>query len=237
MTGAAATAALASALHHRTGGNPLFASEFIRLIAPAGGDPLAELAAAPMPAGARGLIGQRLGMLPARCRELLGLGAVLGREIDLGVLAKLAGESTDCLLAALGPALETACWRRSRHGRWRYRSRTRSCANPCTRASRRCCARSCTCARRKSLRAHFAGSLDEHLDAIASHYVAALPVGAAPLAVEYCRLADRRAAGLAARDEAVRMLELALEATPLIDDPLLACEVLLELGDAQGRAG
>src|SRR5262249_31065416 len=57
MTGAGATTALARALHHRTGGNPLFASEFVRLIAPAGGDPLLQLAAAPVPAGARGLIG------------------------------------------------------------------------------------------------------------------------------------------------------------------------------------
>jgi len=237
MTGAAATPALASALHQRTGGNPLFASEFIRLIAPAGGDPLAELAAAPMPAGARGLIGQRLATLPARCRELLGLGAVLGREVELGVLARVAGESTDRLLAALGPALETGVLvpvparpMALAFSHPLLRESLYEGLAPLLRAElhQRVAER---------LRAHFAGSLDEHLDAIASHYVAALPVGAAPLAIEYCRLAARRAAGLAARDEAVRMLGLALEATPLIDDPRLACDVLLELGDAQGRAG
>jgi tetratricopeptide (TPR) repeat protein len=67
--------------------------------------------------------------------------------------------------------------------------------------------------------------------------VAALAVGAAPLAVEFCRRAARRAAGLAARDVAVRMLELAAEAAPLVEDVCLAFDVLLELGDAQGRAG
>jgi len=237
MTGGAATAALANALHQRTGGNPLFASEFIRLIAPAGGDPLAALAAAPVPAGARGLIDQRLGTLPARCRELIGLGAVLGREIELGVLARLASESTDRLLAALGPALETGVlapvpahpMRLSFSHPLVRESLYEGLAPPLRAELHRRVA--------DALRAHFAGSLDEHLDAIASHYVAALPVGAAPLAIEYCRMAARRAAGLAARDEAVRMLALALEATPLIDDPQLACDVLLELGDAQGRAG
>ena len=237
MTGAEATAALASALHQRTGGNPLFASEFIRLVGPAGADPLAALAAAPVPAGARGLIGQRLGTLPARCRELIGLGAVLGRELELGVLAKLAGESTDRLLAALGPALETGVLApvparpmRLSFSHPLVRESLYESLSPPLRAElhRRVA---------DALRAHYAGSLDEYLDAIASHYVAALPVGAAQLAIEYCRLAARRAAGLAARDEAVRMLELALEATPLIDAPQLACDVLIELGDAQGRAG
>jgi hypothetical protein len=237
MTGGAATAVVANALHQRTGGNPLFASEFIRLVAPAGGDPLATLAAAPVPAGARGLIGQRLGTLPARCRELIALGAVLGREIELGVLARLADESTDRLLDALGPALETGVlapvparpMRLSFSHPLVRESLYEGLAPPLRAELHRRVA--------DALRAHFAGSLDEHLDAIASHYVAALPVGAARLAIEYCRLAARRAAGLAARDEAVRMLELALEATPLIDDPQVACDVLLELGDAQGRAG
>jgi hypothetical protein len=237
MTGAAAPPSVARALHQRTGGNPLFASEFVRLIAPGGGDPLDELAAAPVPAGARGLIGQRLATLPARCRELLDLGAVLGREVELSVLAKLAGDSTDRLLAALGPALETGVltpvpgrpMRLSFSHPLVRESLYEGLAPPLRADLHRRVA--------ETLRAHFAGSLDEHLDAIASHYVAALPVGAAPLAVEYCRLAARRAAGLAARDEAVRMLELALEAAPLIDDPHLTCDVLLELGDAQGRAG
>ena len=238
MTGGAATAALANALHQRTGGNPLFASEFIRLVAPAGGDPLAALAAAPVPAGARGLIGQRLGTLPARCRELHRPGCRAGAR-NRARRAREVGRREHGSPA--GRARARAGDRRAGAGA-RARPMRLSFSHPLVRESlyeglapplraelhRRVA---------DALRAHFAGSLDEHLDAIASHYVAALPVGAAPLAIEYCRLAARRAAGLAARDEAVRMLELALEATPLIDDPQLACDVLLELGDAQGRAG
>jgi hypothetical protein len=237
MTGAPTAPAVARALHERSGGNPLFASEFIRLIGGAGGDQAARLAAAPVPEGTRGLIGQRLGTLPDRCRELLDLGAVLGRELEIGALAKLAGESPERVLAALAPALTTGVlapvparpMRLSFSHPLIHESLYAALAPP-VRADLHRRAGDTLCA-------HFAGSLDEHLDAIASHYVAALPVGGAALAVEYCRRAARRAAGLAARDEAVRMLALALEAAPLVGDARLTCDVLLELGDAQARAG
>jgi tetratricopeptide (TPR) repeat protein len=90
----------------------------------------------------------------------------------------------------------------------------------------------------ETLRAAHAGALDDHLEAIASHYVAALPVGAAPLALEYCQLAARRASRLGARDEAVRLLERALEAVRLLDDDGGRwCEAALALADALERAG
>ena len=80
--------------------------------------------------------------------------------------------------------------------------------------------------------------LDEHLEVIASHYVAALPVGWAPQALELARRAARRAAGLGARDECVRLLFLAREALTEIDDGgAIWCELTLELAEAQDRAG
>jgi tetratricopeptide (TPR) repeat protein len=232
-------AALARALHARTQGNPLFASEFIRLLGGlhGGNDAEALVRGAPLPASVRGVIQQRLLALPARCRELLSLGAVLGREIDLGTLARMTGSDLGELLEALSPALGSGVLEEVP-----ARPMHRAFAHPLLRQSLYEELPVATRGRlhqqvADTLRERHADALDEHLDAIASHYVAALAIGSAPLALEFCRRAAARAASLGARDEAVRMLQLALEAVLAMDDPRLACEILLELGDAQARAG
>jgi hypothetical protein len=238
MTGAPGPNVQAEVLHARTGGNPLFASEFIRL--QSASEPAPDAAPPPgqhLPSGVRGVIGQRLGGLPRRCQELLAMGAVIGREVELGTLALVAGETPEALLAALAPALDGGVLDADPERPMFYRF-----SHPLVRESlyeELAPAVRADLHRRvgDSLRARFAAAIDEHLDTIANHYVAAVAVGAAPLALEYCRRAARRASGLAARDEAVRLLELALEAVPAVDDPQLGCELLLELGEAQARAG
>jgi tetratricopeptide (TPR) repeat protein len=93
----------------------------------------------------------------------------------------------------------------------------------------------------ESLRAR-ASTTDEPLEAIAGHYLAAVPVGAGPMALEFCRRAAKRASTLAMRDEAVRWSQ---QAADLCESGALgtsasaaqSADVLLELGDAQARAG
>jgi tetratricopeptide (TPR) repeat protein len=239
MTGGPPDAGTAAVLHARTGGNPLFASEFIRLLGPGQGSAVAQFWSAPLPAGVRGVIEQRLTALDPACRALLEIGAIGGREIDLEVLARVAGASVGEVLAALAPAhvaevlLPVA-------GRPDHRAFShpllRECLHeglpPLRRAE----------LHRKlgdTLVARHAADLDDHLPVVASHYFAALPVGGAPLAFEYCRRAAARASALGARDEAARLLALALEALRLLDDDdgRLWCEVSLDLGDALDRTG
>ena len=238
MTGGAASAAMAAALHLRTGGNPLFASEFLRLLSPGPGQSGSLLANEPLPLGVREVIDRRLVTLPDRCRDLLKVAAVAGTEVNLGVLARVADESIDSVLGALAPALRAGVLvpvperpMRQAFSHPLLRESLASSLDPVVRAE----------LHRKvadALRERFAAVIEDHLDAIARHYVAAAPVGSGPLALDFCRQAARRAGALAARDEAVRMLELALEVLPLMEASReLNCEVLLELGDAQTRAG
>jgi tetratricopeptide (TPR) repeat protein len=234
-------AATAHALHTRTQGNPLFATEFIRLLA-TGRDAEALLGGAPLPASVHGVIQQRLHTLPAGCRALLAVAAVLGRDLDLTTLARMtAAASPAALVEALGPALDTGVLEAVPE-----RPLQRAFSHPLVRQSLYEELPATTRARlhqqaADTLRERFALALDDQLDGIASHYMAALTIGAAPRALEFCRRAAYRAASLGARDEAVRLLQLALEAVAALEDPelnpQLTCEVLLELGDAQARAG
>ncbi len=228
--------AMLRALQVRTGGNPLFAVEFMRLYATGAAD-LDALATGHLPEGVRSVIGQRLRFLPADCREALAIAAVVGMSVELPTLATVAEVSTEVLMSRLGPAFEARLLVPSRGHPLRC-----NFSHPLVRET--LCAELPPAGRAELhariaevLRGRFAATLDDHLDAIASHYVAALPVGSAALAVEFCRRAAARASCLAARDEALRFLERALEVILTLDDPNQWCEVALELGDAQTRAG
>jgi hypothetical protein len=244
MTGRPVDEQVATAVHARTGGSPLFASELIRLMASEGPGPPEGASApgppspAPLPSGIRGVIEQRLGRLPADCRTLLEAAAVAGHEVDLDVLAGVAGRELTALRGALRPAVASAELVAAPE-----RPHTYAFAHPLI---RECLYEALPAVTRAELHGRFAdvlcarhaGALDEHLEVIASHYIAALPVGWAPRALELTRLAARRAASLGARDECVRLLSLAREASPELDDGgALWCELSLELAEAQERAG
>jgi hypothetical protein len=233
VTGGPPSDAAAAALFARTGGNPLFATEFIRLLGARSADP-AWLETAPMPSGVRGIIEQRLAALPEVCRELLATAALVGPEVDLHVLAAVARTPAEALLQRLAPALVPGVLEAvpGRPGRYTFshplvRQSLYDDLPPVVRAERH---------RRVADTLREQGG-EEQLDAIARHYVAAVPVGAADLALEFCRRAARRASALAARDEAVRLLQQAVAVLPALDDGPLGCDVLLELGEAQARAG
>jgi hypothetical protein len=238
MTGGPSDAATTAVLHARTGGNPLFAAEFIRLLGPGQGSAVAQFWSAPLPAGVRGVIEQRLSALNPACRALLEIGAIGGREVDLAVLARLTGASVDEVLAVLAPA-QVAEVLVPVPGRPDHRAFSHPLLRECLHEGLAPLPRAEL--HRKladTLVARHAADLDDHLPVIASHYLAALPVGGAPLAFEYCRRAAARASALGARDEAARLLGLALEALRLLDDDGHRwCEVSLELGDALDRSG
>ncbi|MDX8033347.1 BTAD domain-containing putative transcriptional regulator [Lentzea sp. BCCO 10_0856] len=87
-------------IHERSGGNPFYVKELARLFA-AGGD----LGA--VPAGVRDVIRHRLAALPAEARTVLHQASVLGRDVEVDLLAALAdervpGASDDVLGAGAG---------------------------------------------------------------------------------------------------------------------------------------
>jgi class 3 adenylate cyclase/tetratricopeptide (TPR) repeat protein len=75
-----------SALLARAGGNPLYAEEFVRMAAEAGGE--SEL---PVPESVQGLIAARLDLLPDREKSLLQNAAVVGKVFWLGAVEALDG--------------------------------------------------------------------------------------------------------------------------------------------------
>ncbi|HNP58891.1 MAG TPA: BTAD domain-containing putative transcriptional regulator [Gordonia sp. (in: high G+C Gram-positive bacteria)] len=82
----------------RTDGNPLFISEFARL-------PAEQRHAAMVPDAVASVLDRRLGSLDPTVLEVLGQAAVLGDEIDVGLLCAVSGrdldETVDCLDEAL----------------------------------------------------------------------------------------------------------------------------------------
>ena len=88
----------AAGLHARTGGNPLFIAESIRLHAD-GVQPGASLRSIGE------VIRERLAPLPPGCRDALEVAAVLGRDFDYPPLAAALRASPDSAVAALDPAV------------------------------------------------------------------------------------------------------------------------------------
>lgn len=86
----------AVAIHERSGGNPFYVKELGRLVA-SGGD------LGSVPAGVRDVLRHRLAGLPAEARTVLRQASVLGRDVEVDLLAALAGHD---VLDALDLAIE-----------------------------------------------------------------------------------------------------------------------------------
>lgn len=88
-------------LRERTDGNPLFVRELARLMAAEGPDAVRVS----VPVGVRDVLRRRLARLPAPTVTALRQAAVLGRDIDVDLLAELGRGDPDDLLDALEPAV------------------------------------------------------------------------------------------------------------------------------------
>jgi len=225
--GSAPPASLTAAIHHATDGNPLFVTELSRLLAEEGALGR-EVERLPIPAGVRDVIERRLERLPARCRDLLELGSVLGRDVDARTLAEMAELKLADLHDALEPARRAAVIASGARLRFSHA------------LVRDALYERIPAARRPALHEAAAGALERlhaadpepHLAEIAHHLLAA---GAGARAVEFARRAGRRAVAVHAYEEAERLFALALEEHRRSD--ATRCDILLELGDAQSRAG
>lgn len=87
-------------LRDRTDGNPLFVREMGRLVTAEGWNAIGTV-----PVGVRDVLRRRLARLPGPTVTALRQAAVLGRDIDVDVLAELSGRDADDLLDALEPAM------------------------------------------------------------------------------------------------------------------------------------
>ena len=99
-TGGAPPPGLAETIRARTEGNPFFVSELVALL----GQP-DQILAGHIPTGVREAIRLRLTRLPEEGTALLGVAAVIGRDIDVEVLAASAGVDAELALDLVELAL------------------------------------------------------------------------------------------------------------------------------------
>ncbi len=241
-TGVSPQQSLVTRVHAETNGNPLFVVEVVRLLAAEGrleGEADGVTRVPAIPPGVREVIRRRLGRLSGECNRLLMLAAVLGREFDLDVLNRLSGRRGEERLAALKEAVIARVVTdvpgalgqlRFSHALIRDAIYDELPATERVHVHRRVA---------ETLEAMFADALDPHLAQLAHHAVQAAPGGDAGRAVDYARRAGHRAIQLLAYEEAVRLLEMALQALALgrEADEGVRLDLLLDLGDAKARAG
>ncbi|HEU0316627.1 MAG TPA: hypothetical protein VFR49_04815, partial [Solirubrobacteraceae bacterium] len=194
---------------------------------------------------AREVIERRVLRLSAEARRVLSVGAVIGAEFDLALVARAAGladpRALDLLDEAIGASLltRTEITRESlvdigltevyafSHG---LVQRTLYDAVP---AGRRAVLHLVVA---ETIEASCGSAVDVRLDELAHHFLAAIPAGAAGRAVDYARRAGERGLRHFAYDQAASLFQRAL-AVSGDEEPVTRIELLQGLGDALMRAG
>lgn len=92
-------AAVAATIHARAEGNPFYAIELSRLVDEEGG------IAGEVPATVGDVVRRRLARLPRSTVDLLGVSAVVGRDVEMGLLGRAADRTFDQVLDGLEPAV------------------------------------------------------------------------------------------------------------------------------------
>ena len=133
--GTALSSAEVVALHERTGGNPFFVTELIRLAAHGG---------AGVPGTVQAALRARLGVLPDETRQLLLVAAVAGRDLDPQLLAAASGRSEHDIHAMLAEAVAGRIVEPHPRGQGSTASATRWCRRRCTAGWMRPSAVGCT---------------------------------------------------------------------------------------------
>src|SRR5215470_7776012 len=241
LTAAPPQAEVVAALMDRTGVNPFYTTELVRLISSEHRhQPLtaSDVRAHDVPSGIRDVLLRRAGRLPDDTRALLTVAAVAGRELQPDLLEHVTGIDAEHLLLGLEPAIAAGLVTTAEGG-WGFRFR-----HPLIHESLYVSAGRVERAR---LHARIAAALEVTSSAstaadvtqLAHHYLSAGPFGDPAKAVTYAREAGAQAVRQGAWQDAARHLEQALAAIPpaLPDADAIRCDVLVELGQAHRSGG
>jgi tetratricopeptide (TPR) repeat protein len=239
---------LAHAVYAEADGSPFFMRELIRHFVEAGeliqeGDRWTyqgELSTLGIPDSVREVIGHRISRLPDPTDRLLRLGAVIGREFDLAVLAPVAGLDRAAVAEALEAAGRAALVRevKGSPGRFSFahalvRHTIYDELGPAQRMELH---------RRVAETFESLGQDDAYLSELALHWAAATPGAGVVVedrakAAAYAQRAGARAMGSLAYEEAVHHFEDALRTVRPGGDQIRVCDLLIALGEAQRCAG
>ena len=246
------SARLAAAVAQATNGNPLFVGEAVRLLSAEGrlmevADPTTLHVA--VPPGIRAVIARRIGHLDALTAEVLQVASVIGPEFGQDVLRRVGGygpEIVECLDTAVGSKLLVPVPGVRSHYRF-FHGLVRETLYDDLSPGRRARLHGRIGSVLEELKA---GDDDARLAELAFHFGMAAPAdGDGPddveiepvvaKAVEYARRAGDSAAQSLAYEEAARLYRMALAGLDIEPrgDTRARLDVLLALGDVEGRAG
>ncbi|MFG1873657.1 BTAD domain-containing putative transcriptional regulator [Sphaerisporangium sp. NPDC049003] len=116
LSGGEVSAGAVAAVADRTGGNPFFVRETARLIASEG----ERAAVSVVPAGVRDVLRRRFVRLPVPAQTVMREAAVIGRDIDVDVLAEVNGGGEEAVVDALEAALMAGLLVEPEPGRLRF---------------------------------------------------------------------------------------------------------------------
>jgi tetratricopeptide (TPR) repeat protein len=223
-------------LHEATGGNPFFLTQLLPVLR-AGHGELEPRAVASLPETARDAIAQQLDCLSESTRDVLTVGAVIGREFNARVLNHLRSMAPEMLAPALEEAKRAGIVTEQEGALYKFSHiLVRDVIYERLSAKERA-----TLHRRiaDSLESLYDVEVDTYLSEIAHHYVEAASTGVARKAVEYCERAGRYAGQRLAYDDAVEHYRrgVAVYDRHLTGSDSLLCDLLLRLGSEQARSG
>ena len=239
--------ALRDALLAETAGNPFFVGEILRHLAETGAisqgddgrwvaDP--DLRAAGLPVSVREVIGRRLATLGPDTERVLALGAVIGRDFDIGLLAAIAQMDVDPVIDVCDTAVTAAVLSptdipdRYTFAHTLIEHTLYDSLSPARRARAHK-------AVAEAIETRLGNDPGARAAELAYHWGAAVQPTDTAKAIHYAQIAGDRALDQLAPDEAVRWYGQALE---LLDrtphpDPHQRAELLVGLGDAQRQCG
>jgi tetratricopeptide (TPR) repeat protein len=189
-----------------------------------------------IPEGLRDVIGRRLSLISKECNQLLSVASVIGRDFRLEVLKKVSGLSEEELFSALEEAKKAAIIEersgvgvavsyRFAHAFFRQTLYEETIAPKRIRLHQQVA---------RALEEIYASRLGEHAAELSEHFSHSSDSADLKKAVSYGEMAAKRAMGVYAYGEAVRLLEQALKVQEILDpdDKVKRCDLLLALCDA-----
>ena len=230
---------LAETIHRETEGNPFFVQEVVRLLAAEGKltRPKFELSwSTEIPQGVKEVIGRRLNKLSESCNEVLGVAAVLGREFDLPLLARVSAKPETALLEVLDEAVAARVLMEVREALGRYRfshALVRETLYDELNAPRRVRLHRAAAEALERISGEVDGPL---LAEIAHHFFQSVQAGDAERTIAACERAAEWARSRQAWEDAAVHLERAVQVLEMTErpDPERLCELVVAVAECQG---
>lgn len=231
---------LASAVHEKTEGNPLFVTELVRLLLAEQAKELSEggPVALTVPQTVRGVIRRRLEALSNETKRILEVASVMGRDFELAVIEAVLKLSTGYAVDIIDEAVSMRLVIELPDKIGNYRFVHILIRDTIYEDLARGYSRDLHNAIGAAMEERYGGHLDSYASVLAYHFYQGVLGGSEKKTIDYSLLAAGVAVGSLAYEEATIHYRRALEVLGhRLQDRATRCRVLLSLGEALQRGG